>query len=83
MISTWQSQDAKSRFGELIDKTLSDGPQTITRRGVPVVKVVPVAERRTKKVYKEDLVTFFANSPLAGSNLVITRSRDTGRAVEL
>lgn len=30
---TWQLQDAKNRLSKLIETTLADGPQVITRRG--------------------------------------------------
>ena len=83
MITTWHSQEAKNRFGELIEKTLSEGPQLITRRGVPVVTVVPATGSKAPKKRDGDLASFFLNSPLAGSNLEITRSRDTGRTVSL
>ena len=83
--ASWPAQKAKNRFDELIDKTLSEGPQTITRRGVPVATIYPATESRTKKPRVGDLATFFANSPLAGSNLDLSRSPDTGmgRIVEL
>jgi len=83
MITTWHSQEAKNRFGELIEKTLSEGPQLITRRGVPVVTVVPATERRTKKARVGDLVSFFANSPLVGLQLDITRRCDPARSINL
>jgi antitoxin Phd len=30
---TWQVQDAKARFSEMLEKALSDGPQIVTKRG--------------------------------------------------
>lgn len=42
----WQLQDAKARFSELIEATLRDGPQVVTRRGVETAVVVPMAEWR-------------------------------------
>jgi antitoxin Phd len=38
----WQLQDAKNRFSEVVDRALEAGPQTVTRRGEPVVVVVSV-----------------------------------------
>ena len=83
--ASWPAQKAKNRFDELIDKTLSEGPQTITRRGVPVATIFPATESRTKKPHEDDLVTFFAKSPLVGLELDLSRSRDTGmsRQIEL
>jgi antitoxin Phd len=37
---TWQVQEAKNRFSEVIDKALKEGPQVVTRHGRPVVQVV-------------------------------------------
>ena len=43
-MSTWQLQDAKARLSELIDTAATEGPQTITRRGVKTAVVVPINE---------------------------------------
>jgi len=43
MDDVWQVQEAKARFGEVIDRALSEGPQTVTRHGKAVVKVVAIA----------------------------------------
>jgi antitoxin Phd len=39
---TWQVQDAKNRFSELIDRARNEGPQVVTRHGRPVVQVIAV-----------------------------------------
>jgi prevent-host-death family protein len=41
---TWQVHDAKARFSELLDATLRDGPQVVTRRGVETAVLVPIDE---------------------------------------
>jgi antitoxin Phd len=43
-MAVWQVQDAKARFSELLDATLKDGPQVVTRRGVEEAILVPMAE---------------------------------------
>ena len=58
---TWQVQEAKARFSELIETTLADGPQIITRRGVETAVVVPIEhwrriERSTSRNIKEWLL---------------------------
>jgi antitoxin Phd len=40
-LRTWKVQDAKARFSELLEASLKDGPQMVTRRGVPAAVVVP------------------------------------------
>ena len=37
---TWPLQDAKIRFSERVDRTLSEGPQLVTRRGGDAVVVL-------------------------------------------
>lgn len=43
---TWPVQDAKARFGELLDATLTEGPQVVTRRGIEAAVMVSMAEWR-------------------------------------
>jgi prevent-host-death family protein len=40
----WQVFDAKARFSELLDTTLKEGPQVVTRRGVETAVLVPIDE---------------------------------------
>jgi len=42
MQTTWQVQEAKSRFSELIGLSLVQGPQTITRHGRAVAQIVAI-----------------------------------------
>ncbi len=37
---SWQLQEAKQRFSELVRRALEEGPQTVTRRGEEVVVVI-------------------------------------------
>jgi len=43
---TWQLQEAKARFSEVVNQALAQGPQTVTRRGRAAVVVVAVDEFR-------------------------------------
>jgi antitoxin Phd len=43
-MKTWQVQDAKARFSELLEDCLKDGPQLVTKRGVDAAVLVPVGE---------------------------------------
>ncbi|MDQ3548772.1 MAG: type II toxin-antitoxin system prevent-host-death family antitoxin, partial [Chloroflexota bacterium] len=38
----WQVQEAKQKFSELVERAITDGPQTISRRGVDVAVVVSI-----------------------------------------
>jgi antitoxin Phd len=42
----WPVQDAKTRFSELLEASLSEGPQIVTRRGMEAAVLLPVQEWR-------------------------------------
>jgi prevent-host-death family protein len=83
-MTKWQLQEAKNRLSEVVRKASHEGPQVITLRGDDAVVVVAADEyaRLTGKP-KGTLVAFFRKSPLGTVALDLTRSRDTGRRVEL
>jgi antitoxin Phd len=55
-MSAWQVQDAKARFSELLEATISKGPQIVTRRGVEAAVLVPIQEwRRLQDAARPDL----------------------------
>ena len=41
MAKTWQVQEAKAQFSALLDATLTEGPQVVTRRGIETAVIVP------------------------------------------
>ena len=43
---TWQVRDAKARFSELLEASLKEGPQIVTKRGIAAAVLVPVEEWR-------------------------------------
>ncbi len=77
----WQVQEAKARFSELLDRTLKDGAQTVTRHGKPVAVVLSVDEYRRLRRRGKSLKALLAAAPLEGVEIV--RSRDPGRAIKL
>ena len=45
-VRRWPVQDAKARFSELLEASLNEGPQIVTRRGVEAAVLVPIEEWR-------------------------------------
>jgi antitoxin Phd len=43
-MNAWPVQDAKSRFSELLDACVNEGPQLVTRRGAETAVLVPITE---------------------------------------
>lgn len=78
---TWQLQDAKNKFSEVVDKALKGEPQEITRRGKKAVVVMSIEYYQKLKRGSGSLVEFFSQSPLRG--LTFERSTDLPRRVEL
>ena len=81
-IPTWQLQDAKNRFSELVDKTLDNGPQIVTRYGPPVVVVMSFDTFQTLTL-PGSLSEFLLGSPLAGAELSVEPDRSLAREVDL
>ena len=56
MSRKWPVQDAKSRFSELLDTTIDEGPQILTRRGVETAVLLPINQwRRLERMIRPDL----------------------------
>jgi prevent-host-death family protein len=79
---SWQVQEAKQKFSELVRRTLEEGPQVVTKHGEEVVVVVPVEEFRRMNGEKQDFKEFL----LSGSDLSVLdleRPKEVPRDVEL
>ncbi len=82
----WQLQEAKAHFSELFRLARESGPQRVTKHGREAVIVIPAEEYErlsSSKGRQGSLVQFFAESPLAGSEIVFERPRDFGRDIKL
>lgn len=67
MNSTWQVQEAKNRFSEMIEKALTVGPQLVTRHGKPVAKLVAVSPREAKGLGADDgFALYLLSAPRVG-----------------
>ncbi len=61
MDNVWQVQEAKARFSELLETSLAEGPQIVTKRGVETAVLVPIEhwrrlERMTRPTLKDLLL---------------------------
>jgi prevent-host-death family protein len=79
---SWQLQEAKQKFSELVRRALEDGPQVVTRRGEEVVVVVAAEEYRRLSGDKPDFKEFLMSAPDL-SVLDLERPREMPRDVEL
>ena len=81
-MNTWQIQEAKARFSELIDKAEQDGPQLITRHGKNKAVLLDFATYERLSRRKPALVDILMSGPKF-DEFEIIRSKDTGRKVDL
>ena len=84
--ASWQLQTAKAQFSEVFRRARVEGPQWVTRQNKEAVVILPAEEferlaRRARQ--PASLVRFFAESPLAGVRVDVTRKPDYGRDIEL
>jgi len=80
---TWQIQEAKNKLSKVVDQTLQDGPQVITRRGQKVVVMMSIQDYERILPKQKKLGDFLRDSPLH-PELTITRDKDSSlREVDL
>ena len=73
MSQSWQLQEAKNRFSEVVEEAIQHGPQLITRRGVETAVLLSVSDYRKMTLSKQSITDFFRSSPLVGSDIDIDR----------
>jgi prevent-host-death family protein len=80
---SWTVAEAKAKFSEIIERAMSEGPQTITRNGDTAAVVVGAEEWQRKTQRVGNLAEFFAKSPLHESGLKVRRLKDRPRKTDL
>lgn len=81
MSKTWQVQDAKARFSEFLEASLTEGPQIVTRRGVEAAVLIPVEQwRRLEKMTKPNLKDLLLSPEARTDALVPPRGKHRHRA---
>ncbi|MES2951256.1 MAG: type II toxin-antitoxin system Phd/YefM family antitoxin [Pseudomonadota bacterium] len=78
---TWQLQEAKSRFSEVVELSLSEGPQLVTRRGQDAVVVLAARDYR-RLSGTSDLMDLLLHAP-RGEPLDMGRSAEAVRDLSL
>lgn len=77
----WPVQDAEARFIELLEASLKEGPQLVTRGGIEAAVLVPVAEwRRLQQSARPTLKDLLLTDEARGDIPVPTRGGHRRRA---
>lgn len=84
MQTEWQLQEAKNNLSQLIKQAAAGDAQVVTVHGHPTAVVVSAAEyARLTRRRGGKLSSALLNPDIAGEDLEFSRSRDTGRDVDL
>lgn len=81
-MATWQVQQAKSRFSELLERAQREGPQTITRHGRDRAVLLSVEDYRALVSGRSDFRSYLLGGPKVDT-FDVERDRDPGREVSL
>ena len=79
MKRTWQLQEAKNKFSEVVEEAVRDGPQVVTKRGVETVVILSYSEYVELTAPRQKLSAFFRESPLADVELDLRRDTSAPR----
>ncbi|MGQ0774262.1 MAG: type II toxin-antitoxin system Phd/YefM family antitoxin [Pseudonocardiales bacterium] len=67
---SWQVQEAKQHFGEVLRAAEHDGPQTITRHGQEIAVVISIDEYRRLTRPKKDLKELLLSPPYFDDEMI-------------
>lgn len=82
-MSTWPVQEAKARFGELLNACLREGAQVITRRGAETAVLAPIAEwERLNKAARPSLKALLLSNDARADLDLPPRGQARRRAVD-
>jgi prevent-host-death family protein len=85
MNARWPLQKAKNEFSRVVDRALSEGPQTVTRHGKPVVVVSAIGAesgRTGNRKASKALLALLRSCPVDLSRIIV-RDRSVPRTVDL
>lgn len=79
MVRSWQLQEAKNKFSQVVDEAVRDGPQIITRHGRETAVVLSYEAYCRMLAGRSKLTAFLRESPLAGYEVDFTRDASLPR----
>ena len=79
MTGTWQVQEAKARFSELLETSLAEGPQIVTKRGVEAAVLVPIEQWRRMERLTRPTIKDWLLAPGARTEALTPPRRDFRR----
>ncbi len=82
-MATWQLQDAKAKFSEVVNQAQTEGPQTITRHGIERAVVLSTDEYRILLARKKSFIEHLLSAPkVEGFAEMLEESRIASRELD-
>lgn len=81
-MASWQVQEAKSRFSEVIEEAQKKGPQIITKHGSERAVVLSMEDFRALTAHKPGFKEYLLGGPKV-EDFAIEADHDTGREIAL
>lgn len=79
-MGSWQVQEAKSHFSEVLDKARTEGPQMITRHGNETAFIISAEDYRRMEGSKKSFGEYLLSAPKVDDfEMYLERDKDTGR----
>ncbi|MBI3375197.1 MAG: type II toxin-antitoxin system Phd/YefM family antitoxin [Betaproteobacteria bacterium] len=85
MDASWPLQKAKNQFSQVVERAMTEGPQTVTRHGKPVVVVSAVAGKqkaKRRRAKARRLLALLRSCPVDLTG-VVRRDRSVARRIDL
>ncbi len=87
---SWQVQEARQRFSEVLRAAQNDGPQTITRHGEEIAVVIDINEYRRLTAPNKNLIDLLLGPPYFDGDVVsvmeeieVARKKDFPREIDV
>ena len=81
MTRVWQVQEAKARFSEMLESSVSEGPQLVTKRGVEAAMLVSIDHwRRLQRLARRNLKELLLAPEARTEELILQRGEHRHRA---
>jgi len=76
---SWQLQEAKNHFSEVVDRAIKEGAQTVTKHGKPAVLVISVEDYEKSVSPRKSLIQLLRECPEDLTEIIGPRSKEPAR----
>lgn len=78
---SWQLQEAKNHFSEVVERAIKEGAQTVTKHGKPAVMIISVEDYQKSVAPRKSLIQLLRECPEDLANIIGPRSKEPARTL--